>query len=447
MVSVTVRFAPSPTGLLHVGNARVALINWLFAKAHGGYFVLRYDDTDAERSKPEYVEAIAADLGWLGLEWDRHFHQSARLERYREVAEALKAHGRLYPCYETPEELEYKRKRQLARGQPPVYDRAHLHLPKVELDRLIAEGRTPHWRFKLDHRVEQWEDLVKGSMHVDCASLSDPVLIRADGTFLYTLPSVVDDADYAISHIIRGEDHVTNSAPQLQLFRAIGAIPPQFAHLPLMTDISGAGLSKRLGSLSLSEMREDGVLPMAVNSLLAKLGTSDAIEERNNLDSLIEEFSITHFSRSTAKFDPVELAHLNTRLLHAMSFAEAESALAALGLDQADQAFWEAVKGNLAKMADSRQWWPVVAGPITPVVEDQAFLDAAAGLLPPEPWDASTWSAWTNAIKAATGAKGRALFHPLRLALTAYENGPELKNLLPLIGREKALERLAGKAA
>jgi glutamyl-tRNA synthetase len=446
-VSVIVRFAPSPTGLLHVGNARVALINWLFAKAHGGYFLLRYDDTDSERSRLEFVEAIATDLKWLGLDWDKKAFQSARLQRYQAVAETLRAAERLYPCYETPEELDYKRKRQLARGQPPVYDRAHLHLPAAERARFEAEGRVPHWRFKLEHRVESWEDLVRGSSHVDCASLSDPVLIRADGTFLYTLPSVVDDADFAVSHIIRGEDHVTNSAPQLQLFRAIGAESPTFAHLPLMTDISGAGLSKRLGSLSLRDLRTQGTEAMAVNSLLAKLGTSDSIEERETLDQLVAEFSITHFSRSTAKFDPVELAHLNTRLLHSMSFEQARPRLIDLGLEQADAAFWAAVRGNLATLAEAGQWWGIVAGPQAPVVEDAAFLAAAAAALPPEPWDATTWGAWTGVVKTATGRKGRELFHPLRLALTGRENGPELKNLLPLIGRDKALKRLAGETA
>ena len=444
-MSVIVRFAPSPTGLLHVGNARVALINWLFAKAHGGYFLLRYDDTDSERSKPEYVDGIARDLSWLGLAWDKKAFQSARLDRYQEVASRLKEAGRLYACYETPEELEFKRKRQLARGKPPVYDRAHLHLPDADRAKFEAEGRQPHWRFKLDHRVERWDDLVKGESHIDCASLSDPVLIRADGTFLYTLPSVTDDVDFQVSHIIRGEDHVANTAPQLQLFRAIGAEPPAFGHLPLMTDISGSGLSKRTGSASLADLRGQGVLPMAVNSLLAKLGTSDAIEERTSLDALTEEFSIHHFSRSTAKFDPVELVHLNTRLLHGIAFDDIHPMLADLGLSEAGPAFWDAVKGNLERLADAVGWWKVVAGPLDPVVEDAAFLAQAAELLPPEPWDQSTWGAWTNAVKAATGVKGRGLFHPLRLALTGRETGPELKTLLPLIGRDTSLGRLGGK--
>ncbi|MEW5726287.1 MAG: glutamate--tRNA ligase [Pseudomonadota bacterium] len=446
-MSVTVRFAPSPTGLLHVGNARVALINWLFAKAHGGYFVLRYDDTDAERSKPEYVDAIAEDLRWLGLAWDKKAFQSKRLLAYAEAAERLKAAGRLYPCYETPEELEVKRKILLSRGRPPVYDRAHLHLPPADRRRLEEEGRRPHWRFKLDHHVERWDDLVRGDSHIDCASLSDPVLIRADGTFLYTLPSVVDDIDLGVSHVIRGEDHVANTAPQLQLFKALRAEAPAFGHLPLMTDIAGGGLSKRHGAASLREMRADGVEPMALNSLLAKLGTSDAIELRTGLDQLVDEFDIRHFSRATPKFDPVELGHLNSRLLHGLDHEEARPRLEAVGLRDVPAAFWDAVRPNLDRVADARDWWAVVSGPIQPVIEDPELAAAALTLLPPEPWDAATWGAFTGAVKDATGRKGKGLFHPLRLALTGRDHGPELKNLLPLIGREKAARRLAGETA
>lgn len=446
-MTVLVRFAPSPTGLLHVGNARVALINWLFAKAHGGYFMLRYDDTDLERSKPEFVEGIAEDLSWLGLAWDKKAFQSKRLTQYAAAAEKLKADGRLYACYETPEELDYKRKRLLAKGRPPVYDRAGLRLTPPERKAFEDEGRTPHWRFKLDHGEERWEDIVRGTSHVDCASLSDPVLIRGDGSFLYTLPSVVDDMDYAVSHVIRGEDHVTNTAPQLQLFRALGAEPPAFGHLPLMTDIAGAGLSKRLGSLSLRDLRAQGLEPMSVNSLLAKLGTSDAIEARATLDQLVDEFAVGNFSRATPKFDPTELGHLNARLLHSLSFDEIRPRLAALGLADATAAFWETVKANLTSLAEAKEWWGVVTGPVTPVIEESSFTQAAADLLPAEPWDQTTWGVLTAAVKTATGRKGRELFHPLRLALTGRENGPELKNLLPLIGRERALKRLLGQTA
>jgi glutamyl-tRNA synthetase len=446
-MSVTVRFAPSPTGLLHVGNARVALINWLFAKRHGGYFVLRFDDTDQERSKDEYVDAIAEDMRWLGLAWDRKAFQSRRLDAYLAAAERLTADGRLYACYETPEELEYKRKRQMARGLPPVYDRAALKLTAAEKKAFEAEGRRPHWRFKLHAVEETWDDLVRGPSRVDCASLSDPVLIRADGTFLYTLPSVVDDVDFHVTHVIRGEDHVTNTAPQIQLFRALGAEAPAFAHLPLLTDAGGQGLSKRLGSLSLRELRGSGIDPMAVNALLAKLGTSDPIEVRHGLDALVEEFDIEKFGRATPKFDPTELDHLDARLLHSLSFAEARPKLEAVGLREAGEAFWLAVRSNLTHLPEVKQWWTVVAGPLAPVIEDPGFAAQAAALLPPEPWDDTSWGAFTKAVGAATGAKGRALYHPLRLALTGRENGPELKTLLPLIGRARAEARLKGETA
>ncbi|CAA7614267.1 glutamate--tRNA ligase [Magnetospirillum sp. UT-4] len=444
-MTVTVRFAPSPTGLLHVGNARIALINWLFAKAHGGYFLLRYDDTDAERSRPEYADAIVEDLRWLGTLWDKKAFQSRRLDHYRAAAETLKAAGRLYACYETPEELEIKRRRQLATGRSPVYDRAHLHLAPGERRAFEAEGRVPHWRFRLDHKPAKWDDVVRGESQVDCASLSDPVLIRADGSFLYTLPSVVDDLEMGVTHVIRGEDHVTNTAPQMQLFRALGGEPPSFAHVPLMTDLAGAGLSKRTGGLSLRELRADGYEALALACLLAKLGTSDAIEARTSMDALVDEFDMARFGRATPKFDPAELAHLNARLLHAMGFDEIKPRLESIGLREAGPEFWEMVRPNLATLTEAGYWWRVVNATIEPVLEDADFLAAAAALLPPEPWDAATWGAWTAAIKAATGRKGRDLFHPLRLALTGRGNGPELKNLLPLIGMKKTVGRLGGE--
>lgn len=445
-MTVKVRFAPSPTGRLHVGNARPALINWLFARKAGGRFLLRIDDTDRERSRLDHEEAIDQDLTWLGLSWDERANQSARTALYEEVAERLKAKGRLYPCYETPEELEYKRKRQLARGVPPVYDRAALKLTGTERRAFEAEGRLPHWRFKLDDGEVRWADLVRGPCHYDVSHLSDPVLIRADGTPLYTLPSVFDDADLGITHVIRGEDHVTNTAAQIQIFLALGATPPQFAHLPLLTDASGQGFSKRLGSLSLGELRASGIEAMALNSLLARLGTSDAIQPRQSLESLVGEFDLARFSRATPKFDPVELEHLNARLLHEMSFNDAAPRLAAAGID-GDEAFWLAVRANLTRIGDARDWWHICRETVSPVIEDAAFAAQAAGLLPAEPWSAETWKAWTGAVAQATGRKGRELFHPLRLALTGRENGPELKTLLPLIGHDRAAARLRGQAA
>jgi glutamyl-tRNA synthetase len=443
-MSVTLRFAPSPTGLLHVGNARVALINWLFARSSGGRFILRLDDTDLERSRPEYAQAIQDDLAWLGLDWDQLFRQSDRLAHYHAAAERLKEMGRLYPCWETAEELDYKRKRQLARGKPPVYDRSALALSADEIAKYEAEGRKPHWRFKLDHDEVRWDDLVRGASHYHGANLSDPVLIRGDGSFLYTLPSVVDDMDCGITHVVRGEDHVTNTAPQIQLFLALGGTAPAFAHLPLLTGADGEGLSKRLGSGSLRDLRGNGVEPMALNSLLAKLGTSDAIEIRHGLNQLAQEFAWDKFSRATPKFDPAELERLDARLLHTATFDEVKGRL---GIPGADEAFWLAVRANLTHLSDAAQWWAICREALTPVIEDAEFSRAACALLPPEPWDQATWGQWTEAVKAATGRKGKALFHPLRLALTGRENGPELKNLLPLIGRLRAQDRLLGQTA
>jgi glutamyl-tRNA synthetase len=445
--SVKVRFAPSPTGRLHVGNARVALINWLFAKSQGGQFILRIDDTDLERSRKEHEAAIETDLRWLGLAWDAKANQSERFALYDAAADRLKQEGRLYPCYETAEELDYKRKRQMARGQPPVYDRAALSLTASDKAKLEEEGRKPHWRFKLDETAEvAWHDLVRGPCHYHASHLSDPVLIREDGTPLYTLPSVVDDAGMGITHVIRGEDHVTNTAAQIQLFQALGAPPPGFAHLPLLTGAEGQGLSKRLGSLSLGDLRARGLEAMALNSLLAGLGSSNAITTVDSLDELVRTFDIGRFGRSTPKFDPEELAHLNARLLHALPLPAVAERLRAFGIE-ADETFWLAVRGNLELLSDAESWWNICRQPLAPVIEDAGFAAQAAALLPEEPWDAETWKSWTQAVHAATGRKGRPLFHPLRLALTGREDGPELKTLLPLIGRARALARLQGQTA
>ncbi len=442
----TVRFAPSPTGLLHVGNARVALLNWLFAERAGGRFILRIDDTDAGRSKPEYVNAIREDLAWLGLDWEVEEFQSARLERYHAAMDRLKAAGRLYACYETPEELDFKRKRQLGRGQPPVYDRAALRLSDEEKARLEAEGRRPHWRFLLEHAEVRWDDLVHGPSHYHGSHLSDPVLVRGDGTLLYTLCSVVDDLEMGVTHVIRGEDHLTNTAVQIQLARALGGEAPLFAHLPLLTDATGQGLSKRLGSMSLRDLRAEGLEPLALASLLAKLGTSDPVRPYAGMAELAAEFDLGRMSRATPKFDTAELDHLNARMLHEMPFDTAGPRLEALGA-HADERFWLAVRGNLARFREAVEWWQVCAQPMAPVIEDAEFTRQAAALLPPEPWDETTWNAFTTAVKDATGRKGKALFHPLRLALTGREHGPELKLLLPLIGRDRARARLAGETA
>jgi len=445
--SVRVRFAPSPTGLLHVGNARIALVNWLFARAHGGAFVLRLDDTDKERCRPHFAEAIERDLTWLGLGWDSFAKQSARMEAYQAAFTHLTQSGRLYPCYETAEELEYKRKRQLKRGEPPTYDRAALKLSDAERRTLVTEGRRAHWRFRLNHEPIAWEDLVRGPVHFEGQNLSDPVLVREDGTFLYMMPSAIDDIDLAISHVIRGEDHVANTAMQIQIFQAMEAAVPAFAHLPLLTDASGAGLSKRLGSLGLESLRDDGIEPMAINSLLARLGTPDPIEPKVELAELVEGFDIGRFGRASPKFDPTELKGLNARLLHTLPYAKVKDRLVALGLGHADERFWNAVRANIAALAEAGLWHGVCFSTLTPVIQDRDFVRKAAALLPPEPWDESTWSQWTEALQKATGRRGKELFMPLRLVLTGREHGPELKSLLPLIGRGRALARLFGEAA
>lgn len=455
--TVNVRFAPSPTGRLHAGNIRPAVLNYMFALANGGTFMLRLDDTDQERSTQAFAEGIERDLTWLGLTWSRFARQSDRTARYSEVATALQAAGRLYPCYETPEELDRRRKLQLARGLPPIYDRAALRLTAADHERLAAEGRKPHWRFRLANTEAQdalkpaptivsWNDLIRGDMTVDVGSLSDPVLIREDGTPLYTFTSVVDDIDFAITHIIRGEDHVTNSGVQIQLFEALGAVPPAFAHHSLLIGADGTALSKRLDSLSIDGFRTLGLEPMAVLSHAALIGTSDAIEPHISLDTLAAQFSLGKISTAPARFDLEELKGFNARLLHKLPYDVVAERLAAKGIG-GGEAFWTTVRPNLTIFNDVDGWWKVVSAPLTPVIEDAAFTAKAAGLLPPAPWSDETWSQWTGAIKAATGAKGRALFHPLRLALTAVETGPDMKSLLPLLGPDRVRARLLGQTA
>jgi glutamyl-tRNA synthetase len=437
-----VRFAPSPTGRLHVGNIRTALLNWLFARRTGGSFTLRLDDTDTERSTEAFTLGIREDLEWLGLTWDRLVRQSDRIDRYVAAAERLKASGHLYACYETADELERRRKRQQARGKPPVYDRAALKLSSAEQAKLEGEGRKPHWRFHLgEGRSVAWADLIRGEQAIELAALSDPVLVREDGTYLYTFASVVDDMDLAITHVIRGEDHVTNTAVQIALFEALRAAPPAFAHHSLLVGPDGQGLSKRLGSLSIAGLREDGLEAMALASYAATIGTSDPVEPFPDLGALASRFDLAKLSRAPARFDPAELEQMNARLLHSLPFAAVRERLSVLGI-RADEAFWLAVRGNLVRLTDALSWWRIITRPITPVIEDQPFCAEAARLLPEEPFGPETWGRWTDALKSVTGHKGRALFHPLRLALTGRETGPELKALLPLIGRKRALERL-----
>jgi glutamyl-tRNA synthetase len=444
-MTVKVRFAPSPTGRIHVGNVRAAVTNWLFAHKQGGRFVLRIDDTDLARSTVEYEQGIEADLAWLGLVWDERYNQSQRFDVYRAAADKLKAQGRLYPAYETQEELDRRRKVQLSRGQPPIYDRAALRLTDAERAALEAEGRKPVWRFKLDGKRVRWNDLIRDENEVDTASLSDPVLIRADGAFLYTLPSVVDDMDMGITHVIRGEDHVTNTGVQIEIFEALGAEVPAFAHYSLLTGADGGALSKRLGSLSIQELRGQGVEPLALLSHIAKLGTSDAIEAAPSVEALVESFSLDKLGRAPARYDEADLARLNAAVLHAMDYAQAKPRLVDLGCDLGE-AFWLAVRPNLGRFADAADWAAVITGPVTPEIEDAGFLAAAAAQLP-QVLDESAWAAWTDAVKGETGAKGRALFMPLRKALTGRGHGPDMAALLPLIGRDKVIARLNGSTA
>ena len=455
MSTTVLRFAPSPTGRLHIGNIRTAVLNWLYARQTGGTFILRFDDTDRERSSEENVAAIREDLSWLGLDWNREERQSTRTGRYDAAADRLIRSGRLYPCYETEEELERRRRLQRARGLPPIYDRAALALGDDERARLEASGRRPHWRFRLDNSEPQaptvpvptlveWLDLVRGDQAVDVGSLSDPVVRREDGSYLYTFTSVIDDAEMAVTHIVRGEDHVTNTAVQLQIFDALEAERPRFAHHSLLVAADGSALSKRLGALSVESLRESGIEPQSVVCHAALVGTSDAIEVHTDLAPLIAGFSFEKISRAPGRFDQGELAQLNAHLLAKLGFSEVAERLADIGVGGGAE-FWDAVRGNCTILADSAEWWRVATGPIQPVVENSAFLAEAARELPAEPWDGETWRTWTAAVKAATGAKGKALFHPLRLALTGREAGPELQRLLPLIGRERAVGRLEGK--
>ncbi len=445
-----VRFAPSPTGRIHIGNARTALMNFLFAKKQHGQFILRFDDTDVARSKEEYAASIEFDLAWLGISPDAVVRQSQRSALYQAAAEKLRAAGRLYPAYETAEELERRRRRQQARGLPPIYDRAALELTAADRARLEAEGRRPHWRFKLDHAIVRWDDLVRGESHIDCASLSDPVLVREDGTYLYTLPSVVDDIDLEVSHVIRGEDHVTNTAVQIQIFEALAGpdAAPLFGHHNLLTTASGEGLSKRSGALSIAALREEGIEPLAVAACAVLTGTSESVHPVHSLDELAAELDLKHVSRTQARFDPAELKSLSARTLHQMSFEDARERLAAAGISGPKaEAFWLAVRGNLSTFREVVDWWHVVVGEIEPSLEDADVLTAARETLPEEPWDAATFTRWTASLKERTHRKGKALFHPLRLALTGREQGPELAALLPLIGRVKAEARLSGRAA
>jgi glutamyl-tRNA synthetase len=438
-MSVVTRFAPSPTGRLHVGNIRTALHNFLFARKQGGRFLLRIDDTDAERSTVEFDQAIRDDLDWLGLRPDAMVRQSARFALYEREFERLKAAGRVYACYETPEELELRRKVLLGRGLPPVYERQPANAP-------VPEGKAPHWRFRLDHGSSiAWTDLIRGEQKFDPGLLSDPVVRRGDGSWLYLLPSVIDDVDLGITHVVRGEDHVSNSAAQIQMFEALGATAPKFAHEALLVAAEGK-LSKRLGSYGAEQLRADGIEPMALLSVLARIGTAQPVEPIAALDELAGTFDFSTFGRAPAHFDPHEVELVNARLLHKLDFAAVKDRL----LDGASEADWLLLRGNLERLADFGAWLPVLDGEIVaPDLdrEERLLVREAAALAAGLDWTADPWRALADAIKQATGAKGRALFHPLRLALTGRESGPEMAGLIARMGKERAIRRLEAAAS
>jgi len=431
----TTRFAPSPTGWIHIGNLRAALFNYAIARQNGGRFILRIDDTDPERSKEEYVEGIKADLTWLGLEWDHTERQSLRLDRYMAAKAQLVALSRVYECFETPVELDLKRKKQLNMGKPPVYDRAALLLSEDEKDRLRAE-RGSHWRFKLDQERIEWVDGILGPLSIDAASLSDPVLIKQDGQILYTFASVVDDTEMAVTDIVRGSDHVTNTATQIQIIQALGGEVPRFAHHSLLTGPQGEALSKRLGTLALRDLRAQGIAPMAVLSLMARLGSSDPVELRGSVAEIVAGFDLSRFGAAPTKFDAEDLQPLTARYLASLPLEAVAAEIVAAGVpDALAPAFWRVVHDNIATLAELPDWWHVFAGEVPGVVapEDAEFVTQALSLLPDAPYDAQTWATWTDAVKAATGRKGKGLFMPLRRAVTGRDRGPEMADVMPLM--------------
>jgi glutamyl-tRNA synthetase len=442
-----VRFAPSPTGHLHLGNARVAVVNWLFARRHEGRFLLRIDDTDRERSEVAFEAAIREDLTWLGLGWDAEFRQSSRVAQYEAAFERLRTVGRVYPCYETAEELAATRRLRQARGEPPRYDRRALRLTAGERAALEAQGRRPYWRLLLAEGDLGFDDLVMGARRFAAEDLGDPVVRREDGTVTYLFASAVDDAELGISHVIRGEDHVSNTALQLAILLALGQPAPHFAHLPLIADAAGRNFSKRLGALSLRSLREQGIEPLAIVFGLAALGTAEAAAPAGDLEDLIAGFSLEAYGRAAPKLVVDDLPRISAAVLRHRPFEQVAPRLRELGLGGIDAAFWQAIRGNLGRLEDARAWWEVCSRPLRPIIEDRALLTAAAELLPQDLAGEADFTAWIEALKAQTGLKGKPLFHPLRLALTGREHGPELKHLLPLLGRERALARLRGETA
>jgi len=437
----TTRFAPSPTGYIHVGNLRTALFNYMIAAKSGGTFILRIDDTDPVRSEEKYVDAIKQDLEWLGLTWDKVERQSDRMDRYAETADKLREMGRFYEAFETPTELDLKRKKQLNMGKPPVYDRSALGLSDAEKDALRAERGSGVWRYKLDQERIEWTDGILGDISIDAASVSDPVLIRGDGQVLYTLASIVDDTDMGVTNVVRGSDHVTNTATQIQMIKAIGGTVPDFAHHSLLTGPQGESLSKRLGTLALRDLREAGVQPMALLSLLARLGSSQPVDLRTSLDELIEGFDISQFGSAPTKFDVDDLYPLTARYNHTLPLAAVADRIAALGVP-ADQAgrFWDVARENITVLSDLSEWSDLAQNGAEPIIEagDEDFIAEAMTILPDGPYTDATWGEWTSAVKETTGRKGKNLFMPLRKAVTGRERGPDMASLMPLLQVIKA---------
>ena len=441
---IKVRFAPSPTGYLHIGNFRTALVNYLFARKNKGHFMLRIDDTDQERSLLEYESAIKEDLSWMNMDWDSLEKQSNRLSCYDNALQKLLNKKRAYPCFETADELSLKRKSQLSSGKPPIYDRSALKLSDSDIADLKSKGKKPHYRFLLNHVDVKWDDLVKGESKYNMSNLSDPVILREDGRVIYTLASVVDDIDFEVTDVLRGEDHMTNSAAQIQLFEALGSSPPRLGHLSLLTDISGEGLSKRHGSLSLQDLRKEGFQPMAISSLLSKVGTSDPIDVFKNLSQIIEDFNIDKFGKSKPKFDKIELSNLNCKFFQLMSYDDISDQLKKFDYEITNE-FWNLIKGNITTLHDLKFWWNIIYGKIKFINHDQQFTQIALKTLPKDSFDASTWSKWTGLLMKESGKKGKNLFKPLRLCLTGQSYGPEMANLVLMMGRDKVIERLNNK--
>tara|TARA_Y100000590_G_scaffold462181_1_gene625643 strand:- start:4492 stop:5829 length:1338 start_codon:yes stop_codon:yes gene_type:complete len=444
-VTLRSRFAPSPTGLLHIGNARSAVINWAYALSHSGEFILRIDDTDLERSKKEFEDSIKNDLNWLGLKWSKTFKQSERLKKYYEKIDYLKKINRLYPCFETAEELSLKRKSLLAAGKPPIYDRKSLQLSDLEIKENIKRGKNPHWRLKLENKIIKWNDLIKNQLSFDCSKLSDPILIREDNTLLYHLPSVIDDIEEKITDVIRGEDHITNTAFHIQLFEALGAKIPKFGHHPLLTDDMGHGFAKRLGSVSLQNLKNEGYENITLLNYLLSIGTSKNLSKEKNIENLYQNFDLKILAKSSPKFSKKILTDLNKDILQSLNFSEIKNKFSDYNLSNANENFWFFVKNNINFFHEIKKWWKIIYSDNSYSSADHDFLNIAAQLLPNDPFDNFTWEKWTSEINKKTGRSGKNLYMPLRLALTGENKGPELRFLMPLLNKQQVLKKLSIK--